>query len=217
MVGNLTRNSVAYLASEMDVDHRGDEKRQNDVSGTQRPIRQDRNPPTDTGPRRDLYQGALIMTHRDRAGDPSGHRAGRREAAGDAGHRQGFPTPHRFARRRFACATGTAASQGFRAAHGFETGRMASDVPHRYATRVLAESLGKPSLWVIISAPWYLGAIIPRLRRQGKQPRSAAYSAAPAHLAPRRLIFVHRTGAGAIKEMPRRRRCHDASARSSAG
>ncbi len=33
------------------------------------------------------------MTHRDRAGDPSGHRAGRREAAGSAGHRQGFPTP----------------------------------------------------------------------------------------------------------------------------
>ncbi len=33
------------------------------------------------------------MTHRDRAGDPSGQWAGRREAAGDAGHRQGFPTP----------------------------------------------------------------------------------------------------------------------------
>ncbi len=33
------------------------------------------------------------MTHRDRAGDPSGQRVGRREAAGDAGHRQGFPTP----------------------------------------------------------------------------------------------------------------------------
>ena len=33
------------------------------------------------------------MTHRDRAGDAAGHRAGRREAAGDAGHRQGFPTP----------------------------------------------------------------------------------------------------------------------------
>ncbi len=29
------------------------------------------------------------MTHRDRAGDPPG----RREAAGDAEHRQGFPTP----------------------------------------------------------------------------------------------------------------------------
>ncbi len=35
------------------------------------------------------------MTHRDRAGDPSGQRAGRREAAGPAGHRQGFPTPPR--------------------------------------------------------------------------------------------------------------------------
>ncbi len=34
------------------------------------------------------------MTHRDRAGDPSGQGAGRREAAGDAGHRQGFPTPY---------------------------------------------------------------------------------------------------------------------------
>ncbi len=33
------------------------------------------------------------MTHRDRAGDASDQRAGRREAAGDAGHRQGFPTP----------------------------------------------------------------------------------------------------------------------------
>ncbi len=33
------------------------------------------------------------MTHRDRAGDPTGHRAGSREAAGYAGHRQGFPTP----------------------------------------------------------------------------------------------------------------------------
>ncbi len=33
------------------------------------------------------------MTHRDRTGDPSGQWAGRREAAGDAGHRQRFPTP----------------------------------------------------------------------------------------------------------------------------
>ncbi len=30
------------------------------------------------------------MTHRDRVGDPSGQGAGRRGAAGDAGHRQGF-------------------------------------------------------------------------------------------------------------------------------
>ncbi len=28
------------------------------------------------------------MTHRDRSGDPSGQGAGRREAAGDAGHRK---------------------------------------------------------------------------------------------------------------------------------
>ena len=33
------------------------------------------------------------MTHRDRAGDPSGHRVGSREAAGPAGPRQGCPTP----------------------------------------------------------------------------------------------------------------------------
>ena len=33
------------------------------------------------------------MTRRDRAGDPSGHWAGRRESAGPAGHRRGFPTP----------------------------------------------------------------------------------------------------------------------------
>ncbi len=39
----------------------------------------------------DLYQRSLVMTHRDRAGDPPG----RREAVGDAGHRQGFPTPSR--------------------------------------------------------------------------------------------------------------------------
>ena len=90
------------------------------------------------------------MTHRDRAGNPSGQRAGRREAAGDAGTSARLSDARPFARCRFACATGTAASQGFRTAS-----RMARDAPHRRATRVLAESLGKPSLWVIISAPWY--------------------------------------------------------------
>jgi hypothetical protein len=88
------------------------------------------------------------MTHRDRAGDTSGHRAGRREAAGDAGHRQGLPTPSPIHPAcRFACATGTAVSpslvdRGFRAAHSFEMGRMASDVPHRYATRSWPKALG---------------------------------------------------------------------------
>ncbi len=35
------------------------------------------------------------MTHRDGAGDAPGQGAGRRGAAGPAGHRQGFPTPAR--------------------------------------------------------------------------------------------------------------------------
>ena len=53
-----------------------------------------------------------------------------------------FRRPHRFARCRFACATGTAVSQGFRTAHGFETGRIASDAPHRHATRSWPKALG---------------------------------------------------------------------------
>ncbi len=48
---------------------------------------------------------------------------------------EAFRRPHRIAHCRFACATGTAVSQGFRAAHNFEMGRMATDVPRRYATR----------------------------------------------------------------------------------
>ncbi len=58
-----------------------------------------------------------------------------------------FRRPHRFAHCRFARATGTAASPnlvdwGFRAAHNFEMGRMATDVPHRYATRSWPKALG---------------------------------------------------------------------------
>ncbi len=48
-----------------------------------------------------------------------------------------FRRPHRFAHCRFACPTGTAVSQGFRAAS-----RMASDVPHRRATRSWPKALG---------------------------------------------------------------------------
>jgi len=85
------------------------------------------------------------MTHRDRAGDRTGHRAGSREAAGDAGHRRGFPTPPPNRPPAVRCATGTAVSpslvdRGFRAAQFLWTGRMASDVPHRYATRSRAAS-----------------------------------------------------------------------------
>ncbi len=51
-----------------------------------------------------------------------------------------FRRPHRDAHCRFACPTGTAVSAnlvdwGFRTAHSFEMGRMAPDVPYRYATR----------------------------------------------------------------------------------
>ncbi len=76
-----------------------------------------------------LYQVSLLMSHRDRAGDPPG----RREAAGDAGHRQGVPTPL----RRLACPTGTAVSQGFRTA-----ARKTSDVPQSYAMRSWPKALG---------------------------------------------------------------------------
>ncbi len=95
------------------------------------------------------------MTHRDRAGDASGHWAGRREAAGPAGHRRGFPTPppNRPLPVRPRDRNG-----------GFP--RLSDGVPHglrcpaspRHA--LLAESpnleaWGTSSLWVIISAPWY--------------------------------------------------------------
>ncbi len=68
------------------------------------------------------------MTHRDRAGDPPG----RREAAGDAGHRQGFPTPSGGwpvrRERRLPMALGLRQ-------------RMASVVPHPYATRSWPKAL----------------------------------------------------------------------------
>ncbi len=87
------------------------------------------------------------MTHRDRAGDPSGQGAGRREAAGDAGHRQGLPTPPAVRPRD--------RHGGFpRLSDGVSHGLRCQASP-RHA--LLAESLGKPSLWVIISAPWYQG------------------------------------------------------------
>ncbi len=81
------------------------------------------------------------MTHRDRAGDPSGQRAGRREAAGDAGHRQGFPAPpsNRPLPVRLRDRNG-----GFPrlSARGRTASRMAFDVPHRYAARSWPKALG---------------------------------------------------------------------------
>ncbi len=86
------------------------------------------------------------MTHRDQVGDPPG----RREAAGDAGHRQGFPTP---APIRPLPVRPRDRNGGFpRLSDGVAHGLRCTASP-RHA--LLAESLGKPSLWVIINAPWY--------------------------------------------------------------
>ena len=84
------------------------------------------------------------MTHRDRAGDPSAKGAGRRGAEGDVGHRQGFPTPPAVRPR-----------DRRRLPKVFERRRawLAVPAPPRHA--LLVENLGKPSLWIIISAPWY--------------------------------------------------------------
>ncbi len=81
------------------------------------------------------------MTHRDRAGDP----AGRRGTAGDAVHRQGFPTPPAD---RLHDLSGSFPRLSDSVAHG-----LRCPAPPRHA--LLAERIGKPSLWVIISAPWY--------------------------------------------------------------
>ena len=78
------------------------------------------------------------MTHGDRPRGPSG----RREAAGDAAHRQGFPTPSDGPRGR----------PGRRLAKAFGQRRARLAMPR---IALLAENLGKPSPWVIIIAPWY--------------------------------------------------------------
>ncbi len=77
------------------------------------------------------------MTHRDRAGDLSGQRACRREATGDAGHRQGFPTP---APIRPLPARPRDRNGGFPRLS--DSSRMACDAPHRRATRSWPKTLG---------------------------------------------------------------------------
>ncbi len=65
---------------------------------------------------------------------------GRRKALTMPRRTHGLPLTRPMV-RRIACPTGAAASQGFRT-HSFETGRMATDVPHRYATRFWPKTLG---------------------------------------------------------------------------
>ncbi len=81
-----------------------------------------------------LYQGALIMTHRDRAGDPPG----RREAAGDAGPRQGFPTPSGGSPAR----PERRLPKAFGRRIAFRWGAWLPMSPHRYATRSWPKALG---------------------------------------------------------------------------
>ncbi len=81
------------------------------------------------------------MTHRDRAGDPPG----RREAAGDAGHRQGFPTPPAVRPRD--------RNGGFPRLSGSVPHGSRCPAPPRPA--LLAERVGKPSLWVNNKDLWY--------------------------------------------------------------
>ena len=72
-------------------------------------------------------QGALIRTHRDRVGDPSGRRGG-------AG-RCGASSSRSDALRRAAYATRGAACRGFRAAS-----RTLRDAPHRHGARSLPKT-----------------------------------------------------------------------------
>ncbi len=81
------------------------------------------------------------MTHRDRVGDPPG----RRQAAGDVGHRHGFPTP-----------SGGSPTRPERRLPKLSDGvARGSRCPASPRHALLAENIGKPSLWVIIRAPWY--------------------------------------------------------------
>ncbi len=86
------------------------------------------------------------MTHRDRAGDPPG----RRGAAGDVGHRQGFPTPPAVRPRDRHGGFPNLVDRRFWG--GVPRGSRCPASP-RHA--LLAENLGKPSLWVFINEIWY--------------------------------------------------------------
>jgi len=86
------------------------------------------------------------VTHRDHAGDPPG----RREAAGDAGHRQGLPTP---APIRPLPVRPRDRNGGFPRLSGCVAQGLRCPASPRHA--LLAENLGKPSLWVITKDLWY--------------------------------------------------------------
>ncbi len=119
------------------------------------------------------------MTHRDRLGDPPG----RREAAGDAGHRQGLPTPP--AVRPGDRHGGFPESCGRRlSGPGADSVARGSRCPAPPRHALLAEILwpknwGKPSLCVNIKDLWYKTAAM----------QLSKSSAAPALLFAIGLIF----------------------------
>ena len=86
------------------------------------------------------------MTHRDRAGDPSGQRAGRREAAGDAGHRQGFPTPAPIRPLPVHLPDRNGGFPRLSGGPWLSDGAHGLRCPASLRHALLAESLGKPSL-----------------------------------------------------------------------
>ncbi len=95
------------------------------------------------------------MTHRDRAGDASGQWAGSREAAGDAGHRQGFPTPPPIRPLPVRLPDRNGGFPRLSDGPWLSDGARGFRCPASLRHALLAESLGKPSLWVIIKETWY--------------------------------------------------------------
>ncbi len=96
------------------------------------------------------------MTPRDRVGGSSGRRKGAGDAvpstlrSGSAAAAEDGSSKLSDALRRAAYATATAACQGFRTAS-----RTLCDAPSSPQRTLKAENLGKPSLGVMINAPWY--------------------------------------------------------------
>ncbi len=88
-----------------------------------------------------LYQGALVMAHRDRVGGSSG----RRKVEGDAVHSQNVSTP---TDGRLRDRNGGLPRLSDGVAHALRC-------PASPQRTLLAENLGKPFLWVMTSAPWY--------------------------------------------------------------
>ena len=87
------------------------------------------------------------MTHRDRVGGP----LGRRGAAGDAGHHQGFPTPAPIRPLPVRPRDRNGGFPRLSAAHSFQTGPMACDAPHRRTMHSWPKTLGS-RLYGLLSA-----------------------------------------------------------------